>query len=78
MDVSRAFRVPYDLAHMHDLLILCYHAVSPSWPAALSVTPDALESQLTRLARAGYRGVRFSDALGDASGLAGSLLMAQA
>lgn len=50
---------------MHDLLILCYHAVSPSWPAALSVTPDALESQLTRLARAGYRGVRFSDALGE-------------
>ena len=49
---------------MNDLLILCYHAVSPSWPAALSVTPDALESQMTKLARAGYRGVRFSDALG--------------
>jgi len=50
---------------MNDLLVLCYHAVSPSWPAALSVTPDALERQLTRLAQDGYRGVRFSDALGE-------------
>lgn len=48
---------------MRDLLVLCYHAVSPSWPAALSVTPDALERQLATLARRGYRGVRFSDAL---------------
>jgi peptidoglycan/xylan/chitin deacetylase (PgdA/CDA1 family) len=48
---------------MRDLLVLCYHAVSPSWPAALSVTPDALERQLAALARRGYRGARFSDAL---------------
>jgi peptidoglycan/xylan/chitin deacetylase (PgdA/CDA1 family) len=50
---------------MNDLLVLCYHAVSPSWPAALSVTPDALERQLARLSRDGYRGARFSDALGE-------------
>lgn len=50
---------------MNDLLVLCYHAVSPSWPAALSVTPDALEGQLARLAQAGYRGARFSDALSE-------------
>lgn len=48
---------------MEDLLVLCYHAVSPSWPADLSVTPDALEHQLAELARRGYRGARFSDAL---------------
>jgi peptidoglycan/xylan/chitin deacetylase (PgdA/CDA1 family) len=48
---------------MRDLLVLCYHAVSPSWPATLSVTPDALERQLAALARRGYRGARFSDAL---------------
>jgi peptidoglycan/xylan/chitin deacetylase (PgdA/CDA1 family) len=48
---------------MHDLLTLCYHAVSPSWPASLSVTPDALERQLATLARRGYRGARFTDAL---------------
>jgi peptidoglycan/xylan/chitin deacetylase (PgdA/CDA1 family) len=48
---------------MKDVLVLCYHAVSPSWPAALSVTPDALERQLGELARRGYRGVRFTDAV---------------
>jgi peptidoglycan/xylan/chitin deacetylase (PgdA/CDA1 family) len=53
---------------MNDLLVLCYHAVSPSWPATLSVTPDALESQLSSLSQAGYRGVRFSDALDDKLG----------
>jgi peptidoglycan/xylan/chitin deacetylase (PgdA/CDA1 family) len=47
----------------HDRLILCYHAVSPTWPAALSVTPEALDSQLSALVRRGYRGARFSDAL---------------
>jgi peptidoglycan/xylan/chitin deacetylase (PgdA/CDA1 family) len=48
---------------MRDLLILCYHAVSPSWPAALSVTPDALERQLSELTRRGYRSARFTDAI---------------
>ncbi len=61
--MSEAFRVPYDLAHMNDLLILCYHAVHPSWPAELSVTPHALELQVAELARRGYRGVSFSEAL---------------
>jgi peptidoglycan/xylan/chitin deacetylase (PgdA/CDA1 family) len=48
---------------MRDLLVLCYHAVSPSWPAPLSVTPEALDEQLGELARRGYRGARFSDAI---------------
>jgi peptidoglycan/xylan/chitin deacetylase (PgdA/CDA1 family) len=46
-----------------DLLVLCYHAVSPTWPAALSVTPEALDAQLGGLARRGYRGARFTDAV---------------
>jgi peptidoglycan/xylan/chitin deacetylase (PgdA/CDA1 family) len=50
---------------MNDLLILCYHAVDPAWPADLCVTPDALERQLAALARAGYQGARFSDALAE-------------
>jgi peptidoglycan/xylan/chitin deacetylase (PgdA/CDA1 family) len=50
---------------MRDRLVLCYHAVSPSWPAELSVTPEALEQQLGALARRGYRGARFSDALSE-------------
>jgi peptidoglycan/xylan/chitin deacetylase (PgdA/CDA1 family) len=48
---------------MHDLLILCYHAVDPSWPAELSVTTEAFEQQIAELSRAGYRGMGFSDAL---------------
>ena len=39
-----------------DVLVLCYHAVSPAWPAPLSVTPDRLEQQLSGLVRRGYRG----------------------
>jgi peptidoglycan/xylan/chitin deacetylase (PgdA/CDA1 family) len=46
-----------------DLLVLCYHAVSPSWPCDLAVTPPALERQLTRLLKAGYRGATFHDAV---------------
>jgi peptidoglycan/xylan/chitin deacetylase (PgdA/CDA1 family) len=48
---------------MSDLLVLCYHAVSAHWPAALSVTPQALERQLALLSRRGYVGARFSDAI---------------
>ena len=48
---------------MTDLLVLCYHAVSPTWPAALSVTEPALEEQMAELARRGYRGGTFTDAV---------------
>src|ERR687893_586905 len=42
---------------MPDRLMLCYHAVSETWPASLSVTPERLEEQLAWLAAEGYRGV---------------------
>jgi peptidoglycan/xylan/chitin deacetylase (PgdA/CDA1 family) len=48
---------------MQDLLVLCYHAVSPTWPAELSVTPDAFAAQAAELARRGYVGTRFSEAV---------------
>nr|MDP8943903.1 polysaccharide deacetylase family protein [Actinomycetota bacterium] len=48
---------------MADVLVLCYHAVSDRWPAALAVTPQALEAQLEQLLRRGYRGATFHDAL---------------
>lgn len=48
---------------IRDLLVLCYHAVSPTWPAALSVPPEALEGRLASLVRRGYRGATFTDAL---------------
>ena len=48
---------------MNDTLVLCYHALSPTWPAPLSVLPDRFRSQLATLADRGYRGVTFSDAV---------------
>jgi peptidoglycan/xylan/chitin deacetylase (PgdA/CDA1 family) len=50
---------------MTDVLVLCYHAVSETWPADLSVTPDALRRQLRLLVRRGYQGVTFSRAVLD-------------
>lgn len=38
-------------------LVLCYHAVSDTWPHQLSVSPEALEGQLSLLLRNGYRPV---------------------
>lgn len=47
---------------MSDRLVLCYHAVSASWPAKIAVTPDQLEEQLQRLLLRGYRGATFTEA----------------
>lgn len=44
-------------------LVLCYHAVSPTWPAPLSVTPEHFRAQIARLLRRGYRPVTFADAV---------------
>ena len=41
--------------------VLCYHAVSRRWPAALSVEPDLLGEQLELLRSRGYRGVTFAE-----------------
>jgi peptidoglycan/xylan/chitin deacetylase (PgdA/CDA1 family) len=48
-----------------DLLVLCYHAVSADWPAALSVTPEDFENQLGHLVERGYRGATFAQALSE-------------
>jgi peptidoglycan/xylan/chitin deacetylase (PgdA/CDA1 family) len=48
-----------------DVLVLCYHAVSETWPARLSVTPDAFERQIRLLHGRGFRGVTLSRALTD-------------
>jgi peptidoglycan/xylan/chitin deacetylase (PgdA/CDA1 family) len=47
---------------MADALVLCYHALSPTWDAALSITPARFERQLALLHGRGYRGVTFSEA----------------
>jgi peptidoglycan/xylan/chitin deacetylase (PgdA/CDA1 family) len=46
-----------------DTLILCYHAISDRWPAALAITLAQLRGQLEWLLARGYRGVTFSEAV---------------
>lgn len=48
---------------MTDAIVLCYHALSPTWEAALSTTPERFERQIAMLAARGYRGVSFSEAV---------------
>jgi peptidoglycan/xylan/chitin deacetylase (PgdA/CDA1 family) len=40
---------------VNDLLILCYHAVSPGWPTEFAIDPRRLEAQVRFLLRRGYR-----------------------
>jgi peptidoglycan/xylan/chitin deacetylase (PgdA/CDA1 family) len=51
------------VATVTDALVLCYHALSPTWEADLSTTPERFERQLALLAGRGYRGVTFSEAV---------------
>jgi peptidoglycan/xylan/chitin deacetylase (PgdA/CDA1 family) len=46
-----------------DVVVLCYHAVSPTWQATLAVRPDALEQQLSMFVERGYQGATFTDAV---------------
>ena len=48
---------------MNPALVLCYHAVSPTWESDLSVAPDALERQIEHLLRRGWRPATFSEAI---------------
>jgi peptidoglycan/xylan/chitin deacetylase (PgdA/CDA1 family) len=48
---------------MPDVLVLCYHALSPDWPAALSTTPERFREQLELLIARGYRPATFAQAL---------------
>ena len=53
---------------MNDSLVLCYHALSQDWPAALSTTPKRFADQLRLLKRRGYRGVTFSELVAGGEG----------
>ena len=48
---------------MNDVVVLCYHAVSPGWEAPLAVTPEDFERQMTALLERGFEGARFTDAV---------------
>jgi peptidoglycan/xylan/chitin deacetylase (PgdA/CDA1 family) len=48
---------------MSDVLVLCYHALSPTWGAELSTTPEAFEQQIAQLLRRGWHPSTFADAV---------------
>lgn len=46
---------------MSELLVLCYHAISPDWAAPLAVTPQAFERQISALVRTRWTAATFTD-----------------
>jgi peptidoglycan/xylan/chitin deacetylase (PgdA/CDA1 family) len=46
-----------------DVLVLCYHGVSPSWPDPTAVTPFALRRQVERLLARGWQPATFTEAV---------------
>jgi len=46
-----------------EVLVLCYHGVSDTWPMPTTVRPGALEEQVAHFVGEGYRGATLSDAL---------------
>jgi peptidoglycan/xylan/chitin deacetylase (PgdA/CDA1 family) len=48
---------------MSEILVLCYHAISPQWSAPLAITPDAFDRQITKLVRDGWKLATFSEVL---------------
>ncbi|MFI5025409.1 MAG: polysaccharide deacetylase family protein [Solirubrobacterales bacterium] len=49
----------------NDLLILCHHGVSESWPTEFAIDPRRLEEQLRSLLRRGYRPMTLAAALAE-------------
>jgi peptidoglycan/xylan/chitin deacetylase (PgdA/CDA1 family) len=48
-----------------DVLVLCYHGVSRTWPTGLAIDPEVLERQLAGLVAKGYQGATFTQAVLD-------------
>ena len=46
---------------MRDRLVLCYHAVSPDWPATLAISPERLREQVGFLLGRGYEAATFAE-----------------
>jgi peptidoglycan/xylan/chitin deacetylase (PgdA/CDA1 family) len=46
-----------------DLVVLCYHGLSDSWPDDTAVAPGDFAAQIAGFLRRGYRGATFTEAL---------------
>jgi peptidoglycan/xylan/chitin deacetylase (PgdA/CDA1 family) len=49
------------MQHLVHQFVLCYHAISHVWPAALAASPYMFRYQLETLLRRGYKGATFTD-----------------
>jgi len=56
------------MGSVRAVVVLCYHAISSTWPAPLAVSPDAFERQMCWLADNGWRASTFSDIIRESSG----------
>ncbi len=54
---------PGDPRPVTEVLVLCYHAVSDTWPSPAAISAAALDAQLRFLLRRGYRPLQLSAAL---------------
>src|SRR3954453_13690337 len=61
--IHRVSTMAVEGSRMPDVLVLCYHALSPDWPAALSTTPERFREQVELLLRRGYHGATFEQAV---------------
>ena len=48
---------------MSEVLVICYHAISPTWAAPLALSPELFECQMTMLIRRGWRATTFRNAV---------------
>lgn len=48
---------------MSDVVVLCYHALSPDWEADLSLAPEEFERQISHLLRRGWHPSTFGEAV---------------
>jgi len=48
-----------------EVLVLCYHAISPTWAAPLALGPELFERQMTMLVRRGWQPTTFRNAVKD-------------
>jgi peptidoglycan/xylan/chitin deacetylase (PgdA/CDA1 family) len=65
---GRGARRETESAAVSDVIVLCYHALSPSWEAALSTTPERFERQIGLLVKRGYRATTFTRAVSSPPG----------
>ena len=58
---------PRHLRAVRDVISLCYHAVSDTWPADLAMPAARMRDQVQKLLERGYRPVTFTEAMDESA-----------